>query len=31
MQFLVFVFITMILMYVFPPLYQWLPDVLYGN
>jgi tripartite ATP-independent transporter DctM subunit len=31
LQFLVFVFITMILMYVFPPLYQWLPNLLYGN
>ena len=31
MQFLVFVFITMFVMYVFPPIYEWLPDLLYGN
>jgi tripartite ATP-independent transporter DctM subunit len=31
LQFLVFVFATMILMYVFPPMYQWLPELLYGN
>ena len=31
LQFLVFVFITMIVMYVFPPIYEWLPDLLYGN
>jgi tripartite ATP-independent transporter DctM subunit len=31
LQFLVFVFITMALMYVFPATWQWLPDLLYGN
>ena len=31
MQFLVFVFITMLVMYLFPPIYEWLPDLLYGN
>jgi tripartite ATP-independent transporter DctM subunit len=31
LQFLVFVFITMFVMYVFPPIYEWLPDLLYGN
>ncbi|MBK9244165.1 MAG: TRAP transporter large permease subunit [Burkholderiales bacterium] len=31
LQFLVFVFLTMFLMYVFPPLYEWLPNLLYGN
>jgi TRAP-type mannitol/chloroaromatic compound transport system permease large subunit len=31
LQFLVFVFITMFVMYVFPPIYEWLPNLLYGN
>ena len=31
MQFLVFVFITMALLYVFPATYEWLPGLLYGN
>jgi len=31
LQFLVFVFITMFVMYVYPPIYEWLPDLLYGN
>ena len=31
LQFLVFVFVTMFIVYVFPASYEWLPDVLYGN
>jgi len=31
MQFLVFVFVTMFLLYVYPPTYEWLPGLLYGN
>jgi len=31
LQFLVFVFITMLLIYVFPATYEWLPGLLYGN
>jgi tripartite ATP-independent transporter DctM subunit len=31
MQFLVFVFITMALLYIFPATYEWLPGLLYGN
>jgi len=31
LQFLVFVFITMLLVYVFPATYEWLPNLLYGN
>jgi TRAP-type mannitol/chloroaromatic compound transport system permease large subunit len=31
LQFLVFVFISMALVYVFPATYEWLPGVLYGN
>ncbi len=31
LQFLVFVFVTMLLVYVFPATYEWLPNVLYGN
>ena len=31
LQFLVFVFVTMALCYNFPDIYQWLPDLLYGN
>jgi tripartite ATP-independent transporter DctM subunit len=31
MQFLVFVFVTMALLYAYPPIYQWLPDLMYGN
>ena len=31
LQFLVFVFITMFLIYVFPATYEWLPNLLYGN
>ncbi len=31
LQFLVFVFITMFLIYVAPATYEWLPGVLYGN
>ena len=30
LQFLVFVFVTMLLLYVFPATYQWLPGLLYG-
>ncbi len=31
LQFLVFVFVTMLLIYVFPATYEWLPNLLYGN
>jgi len=31
LQFLVFVFVTMLIVYVFPASYEWLPDALYGN
>jgi tripartite ATP-independent transporter DctM subunit len=31
LQFLVFVFVTMLLVYVFPATYEWLPNLLYGN
>jgi tripartite ATP-independent transporter DctM subunit len=31
MQFLIFVFVTMLLLYVFPATYEWLPGLLYGN
>jgi TRAP-type mannitol/chloroaromatic compound transport system permease large subunit len=31
MQFLVFVFVTMFLLYVFPSTYEWLPGLLYGD
>ena len=30
LQFLVFVFLTMVLLYTFPATYQWLPGLLYG-
>jgi len=31
LQFLVFVFVTMLLVYVVPATYEWLPNLLYGN
>jgi tripartite ATP-independent transporter DctM subunit len=31
LQFLVFVFVTMFIVYVFPASYEWLPNALYGN
>jgi tripartite ATP-independent transporter DctM subunit len=31
MQFLVFVFVTMFLLYTFPATYQWLPDLMYSR
>ena len=31
LQFLVFVFVAMALVYVFPQTYEWLPDLMYGN
>jgi TRAP-type mannitol/chloroaromatic compound transport system permease large subunit len=31
LQFLVFVFVTMLLMHTIPATWQWLPDLLYGN
>jgi TRAP-type mannitol/chloroaromatic compound transport system permease large subunit len=31
LQFLVFVFVAMAIVYIFPATYQWLPNQLYGN
>jgi tripartite ATP-independent transporter DctM subunit len=31
LQFLVFVFVAMALVYAFPQTYEWLPDLMYGN
>ena len=31
LRFLVFVFVAMLLVYIFPALYEWLPNLMYGN